>query len=50
MSRVLIANGYVVTVDADRNVHPGGFVAVDGGVISAVGCAPGCRMRMRSMK
>ena len=42
MSRVLIANGYVVTVDADRNVYPGGFVAVDGGVISAVG--PAARM------
>ena len=37
MSRILIANGYVVTVDAARNVYPGGFVAVDGGKISAVG-------------
>jgi 5-methylthioadenosine/S-adenosylhomocysteine deaminase len=37
MSRVLIANGYIVTVDAARNVYPGGFVAVDGDKISAVG-------------
>ena len=37
MSRILIANGYVVTVDAARNVYPDGFVTVDGGKISAVG-------------
>src|SRR5471032_1903400 len=37
MSRILVANGYVVTVDAARNVFPGGFVAVDGTNISAVG-------------
>ena len=37
MSRVLITNGYVVTVDAARNVYPNGFVAVDGPTISAVG-------------
>ncbi len=37
MSRLLINNGYVVTVDAKRNVFPGGFVAVDGGSIAAVG-------------
>jgi 5-methylthioadenosine/S-adenosylhomocysteine deaminase len=37
MSRKLIANGYVVTVDPSRNVFPGGFVAVDGARISAVG-------------
>ena len=30
MSRILIANGYVVTVDSKRSVHPGGFVIVDG--------------------
>ncbi len=37
MSRLLINNGYVVTVDARRNVFPGGFVAVDGNSIAAVG-------------
>ena len=37
MSRVLIRNGYVVTVDGARSIFPGGFVAVDGSRISAVG-------------
>ena len=37
MSRLLITNGYVVTVDAARNVYPNGFVAIDGSTISAVG-------------
>ena len=37
MSRVLIENGYVVTVDEARSVYPGGFVAVDEATISAVG-------------
>src|ERR1700716_1764230 len=37
MSRKLITNGYVVTVDPARNVFPGGFVAIDGPKISAVG-------------
>jgi 5-methylthioadenosine/S-adenosylhomocysteine deaminase len=37
MSRVLITNGYVVTVDAARNVYPNGFVAIGGSKISAVG-------------
>jgi 5-methylthioadenosine/S-adenosylhomocysteine deaminase len=37
MSRVLIENGHVVTVDEARSVYPGGFVAVDGTKISAVG-------------
>jgi 5-methylthioadenosine/S-adenosylhomocysteine deaminase len=37
MSRKLIANGYVVTVDAARNVFPGGYAAIDGTTISAVG-------------
>jgi 5-methylthioadenosine/S-adenosylhomocysteine deaminase len=37
MSRVLIANGYVVTVDPERTVFPGGFVAVEGDSIAAVG-------------
>src|SRR5258707_9133481 len=39
MSRKLIPNGYVVTVDPGRNVIPGGFVAIDGAAISAVGPA-----------
>jgi 5-methylthioadenosine/S-adenosylhomocysteine deaminase len=39
MARVLISNGYVVTVDGRRNVFPGGYVAVDGARISAVGAA-----------
>jgi 5-methylthioadenosine/S-adenosylhomocysteine deaminase len=39
MSRTLISNGYVVTVDGGRNVHPGGYVAIDGARISAVGPA-----------
>jgi len=37
MSRTLVKNGYVVTVDAQRNVHPGGYVAIDGARINAVG-------------
>ena len=37
MSRILIKNGYIVTVDGARHVYPGGFVAVDGNKISAVG-------------
>jgi len=37
MSRKLIAGGYVVTVDPARNVFPGGYVAIDGGKIAAVG-------------
>ena len=37
MSRVLIRNGTVVTVDAQRQVHQNGFVAIDGARISAVG-------------
>jgi 5-methylthioadenosine/S-adenosylhomocysteine deaminase len=39
MSKKLIANGYVVTVDPERNVFAGGYVAVDGARISAVGPA-----------
>ena len=39
MPRILIDNGYVVTVDSARNVFPGGYVAVDGATISAVGPA-----------
>ena len=37
MSRILIANGHVVTVDGARHVYPGGYVTVDGSRISAVG-------------
>ena len=37
MSRLLITNGHVVTVDAARNVYPGGFVAIDGAKIFTVG-------------
>jgi 5-methylthioadenosine/S-adenosylhomocysteine deaminase len=39
MSKVLISNGYVVTVDGARRVLPGGYVAIDGARISAVGPA-----------
>jgi 5-methylthioadenosine/S-adenosylhomocysteine deaminase len=39
MPRTLIRNGYVVTVDAARNVYPGGYVAIDGARIAAVGPA-----------
>src|SRR5690348_13498519 len=37
MPRTLLKNGYVVTVDGTRAVHPGGFVAIDDARISAVG-------------
>jgi len=37
MPRILLKNGYVVTVDGARAVHPGGFVAIDGNTISAIG-------------
>ena len=37
MARTLVKNGYVVTVDPGRSVFPGGFVAIDGAKISAVG-------------
>jgi 5-methylthioadenosine/S-adenosylhomocysteine deaminase len=42
MARVLIKNGIVTTVDAQRHVYPGGFVAVDGARISAVGASAQC--------
>src|SRR5262245_12266037 len=42
MTRTLIKNGYVVTVDGQRQVHPGGFVATDGSRISAVGPSSRC--------
>jgi 5-methylthioadenosine/S-adenosylhomocysteine deaminase len=37
MARILINNGYVVTVDAHRQIYPKGFVTIDGGRISGVG-------------
>jgi len=39
MPRILIKNGYVVTVDSQRNVFPGGYVATDGQNIDAAGPA-----------
>ncbi len=42
MSRTLIKNGFIVTVDGQRSVHPDGFVAIDGARIAAVG--PATRM------
>src|SRR5215216_288922 len=37
MARMLIKNGYVATVDRQRNVFPGGYVALQGARIAAVG-------------
>src|SRR5512139_1137920 len=37
MSRILIVNGYVASVDSARNVFPCGFVAIEGSHIAAVG-------------
>src|SRR5712692_3038870 len=37
MSGVLIKDGYVVTVDRQRSVHPGGFVLINGSKIESVG-------------
>jgi 5-methylthioadenosine/S-adenosylhomocysteine deaminase len=39
MSRTLVRNGYVVTVDARRNVFPAGYVAIDDARIDGVGPA-----------
>ncbi len=39
MPRILIRDGYVVTVNPNRDVFPGGFVAVDGTRVAAVGPA-----------
>ena len=39
MPSVLFMNGYVVTVDAERRVLPGGWVRVEGDSISAIGSA-----------
>ncbi|HET7378271.1 MAG TPA: hypothetical protein VFK30_16270, partial [Anaerolineae bacterium] len=33
----LLKNGYIVSVEASRAVYPGGFVAIDGTKITAVG-------------
>jgi 5-methylthioadenosine/S-adenosylhomocysteine deaminase len=37
MAKVLIKNGYVITVDRRRSVHPGGFVLINGSKIESVG-------------
>ncbi len=37
MARTLVRNGYVVTVDPQRHVFPGGYLAVEGSRITAVG-------------
>jgi 5-methylthioadenosine/S-adenosylhomocysteine deaminase len=37
MARTLIRNGHVVTVDGARAVHPGGYVSISDGRITAVG-------------
>ncbi len=37
MPGILIANGYVVSVDSARNVFPNGFVAIDGRNVTLVG-------------
>src|SRR5262245_28007816 len=37
MTRVLIKNGYVITVDGRRSVYPGGFVVINGNKIESVG-------------
>ncbi|MGE5166017.1 MAG: amidohydrolase family protein [Sphingobacteriales bacterium] len=37
MPSTLLKNGYIVSVDASRAVYPGGFVAIDGTKITAVG-------------
>lgn len=39
MPGTLIRNGHVVSVDAQRNVYPGGFVAIENGRIAQVGPA-----------
>src|SRR5262245_2344613 len=37
MARILIKGGFIVTVDASRSVHAGGFVLINGTKIEAVG-------------
>lgn len=41
MARILIRDGYVVTVDPRRSVWPGGFVAIEERNIAAVGGGTG---------
>ena len=40
MTRVLIKNGYAITVDGRRSVYPGGFVVINGNKIESVGGSP----------
>jgi 5-methylthioadenosine/S-adenosylhomocysteine deaminase len=40
MTRTLIKNGYVITVDHRRNVYPDGFVLINGSKIESVGSSP----------
>jgi 5-methylthioadenosine/S-adenosylhomocysteine deaminase len=42
VSKVLIKNGYVVTVDGSRRVWPKGFVTTDGAKIAALGPMDAC--------
>src|SRR3979490_3119473 len=37
MASLLLTDGYVVTVDADRRVIPSGFVRIDGDRITEIG-------------
>ena len=37
MTKILLKDGYVVTVDGKRTVCSGGFVAIDGSNIASVG-------------
>src|SRR5690554_2358389 len=39
MAATLIKNGYVVTVDSERRVLPGGWIRVEGDTITAIGAA-----------
>ena len=39
MARTLIENGYLVTMNPARDVHPGGFVVIDGNTIERIGPA-----------
>jgi 5-methylthioadenosine/S-adenosylhomocysteine deaminase len=39
MSSTLFTNGYIVTVDAERRVLPGGWIRVEGDSIAAIGSA-----------
>jgi 5-methylthioadenosine/S-adenosylhomocysteine deaminase len=37
MARTLLKNGYIVTVNGERAVYPGGYVAINGNTVSALG-------------